>query len=414
MEENLGQNQEAMKNQHLSPRVWVSVLIIAVLAVGYFVSRTPSQPAGLREELTVDEQSEEQQIADEAGNPPSLAETVDAVINPFYQARFQSDPEKAFGFLGGNLGDEKFSIRDEVFNDLEEQGWLFISSSFESFKVLYSGVDRFDDYVFVVRIMKTDGTSQDELLSVSPDKISSSIYAIDFNPKGYEVLSYNDEPYLVLQSVKKNGSETTIAVLASRYFEPFCSGYVESTCDIFLLTGSKVEHIKELTELNQRSLFKWLEVDSDKLLYQQAFSEGGLAFQAVESLDVNSGDIEELVRRDYGANTDFSEVGYALFNDVDCFFNVIEPERLTKQGNFLEFVACGNEEYEQQTAVKFYLIVNDEIILERTLANDAVDDLERFVSFDLEKNALNGNRFEFTFLGDGYSYDLESAELSQL
>lgn len=122
-------------------------------------------------------------------------EMFENVVKPFYQARIQGDRTNSLSYLGGNLGVGKYSRREEEFKELEEQGWAFINPNFQSFEVIYGGInprntDKFG--TFVMRLLQKGGNKQDELILVhdSSDGDGLKIISMKFNPDGYNVLTY--------------------------------------------------------------------------------------------------------------------------------------------------------------------------------------------------------------------------------
>jgi|GEM_PF-3999473 len=328
-----------------------------------------------------------------------ITEILHDVVIPFYEARISGEEDIAMSFT-------KEEQMLQVFSRYEEEEWFFTSNDFESFEIIYSG-DIYIEYlnrIFLVKINKKNKQTQYELISMPTN--TNKIYRIDFNEKGYDVITYEDKDYLVLSSKK---DENKTAKLTSKLFNTHCSLYGgdHNYCTIFIKEFGKLRKIDDISFISQNDLFEWHKKDKDKIVYQESFSEGGGAYDTIKSVDIFTQDIETIVRQEWNdfLGADARDVIYDAIPYADTR-NCWVKTCTRKQDNHLCFTYC-----DESSNSYFYLIFNNKVILE----DYYIGETPSFFTLDVKENVYNEDSFVFSDIdGGGYIFEIKTQQLRQL
>jgi len=415
----------------MAKKGFISLFILSLVALGivifvgvlYFQLKskfTKTQSLSSLNELT------QQQKCDKELALGNLNQDLQSLFNntlePFYLARIQENEQSSLEYLGGNLGSEeesKYSTRTKIFTSLKQKGWEFISPNFQSCQFIIGvNPNLTENYaVFLVRIKKKNQINQDEIIYVYKysDKPDFKIIGIDFNPKGHNVLHYNDTPYLVLQTIERKNQTKQKVFLATKDFETSCSSYVQTTCAVFLEIDNKLKSLGEITELNQDSVFAWSNNDNE-IIYKKSFVEGLTGLASIESININSGLTKELARLDSVEIEDASkmvkEISEKECSDISYSKNY---KRAKKSNYYLEFLECTSKSLANQDSSisNYYLIFNNKVLKKVVLAENQKTNIKDIFAFEVEENIYNSENFEFKFIDSNYILNGKSSALQK-
>ena len=335
---------------------------------------------------------------------PSLAYLLDKLIRPFYEARITGNQERAFSYLEKSPYQEK---KDYYFEWMEKEGWEFIRTSFRNFEVKFIGKSKQNGVKALVRIQFSEDKFQDEILSID-DSLRPSFYItnIMYQKDGYRVVRYKDAPYLVLKEARDPTGQQPKIVLATPFFIDFCSGaYGEDGCNIFSESNEGLNQVLTASDVLT------LKFNNGNLLIKKGYGEGGSGFESIEALNLITKKLTTLISSEDGGA---AKIPPNLMAEGSCAGGLDSYE---KNGHQLAFVAfCSKDAAE----LKGYILGFDgKILYKQTLTDEQRKQVEKLANWnlafnvDLEKNALNDDQFEFTFINIPYTISFSDGKLRQ-